>query len=301
MSFADLRRELDEGKTRPLYVFTGDEKEVMRQYIQRIGHPTLAKSLNDIWNQLTSKSLFAIHRRVYVIENDKSVFDIDIERIIRACLESGNSVVLKYDSIDGRVKWFKTVVQYIVEFPKFDEYALRGYIKKRIDVSDDIAVVLARYCNNEVSRVDNEIHKLRHLDCDIKLDVLNELITPPLDDRIFEMINCVALNKWQFAFEMYSDLIELGESPVKIVSLLYTKFKQVLTVQSLYDLPNHEVAAKSGMNFGQVGYARELCGQFTSERLVNIIQLVFKCECDIKGGSLDPKVAMDKLLLDILN
>lgn len=298
--FQAIRKELEQGIIRPFYIFTGEEKEVMRQYALKMGHLTKATSFQSIVPQLTSKSLFAI-RRTFLIENDKTIFDYELSDVIGLMTKSNNSLILKYDTIDGRIGWFKKAKANIIEFNKFDEHSLKSYVQKRIDVSDEIAIILARYCNNEVSRLDNEIHKLKHLDQEITLNVVNDLVTPPLDDRIFEMINCVAKRNGTTTFELYSDLIELGESPIKIVSLLYTKFKQILIVQSLFNSSNAEIAGKSGLNFYQVNYARELCGQFTSDRLVTIIQTVFRCEVAMKTGKLDPKLSMDRLLIDILN
>lgn len=298
MKFSELKKELDSGKVRNVYLFTGPEKEVMNKYIKRIGpNHNKAKSFEEIIPRLTTKNLF-VSKQVFVIEDDNGVTEWNYEDVKN--IVGKNIVIFVFKDIDKRKKLFKQADKDIVEFNKFSEEELVWFVQKQINVSDDIAILIARYCGNDVARIENECHKLSFLGKEITEDVVKELIHPPLEDRIFDMIDFVAKKKKHEVFKIYYDLLELKESPIKIISLLYTKFKHVFLVQTYYNLRNVELAGKTGLTFFQINMARSLVGSFTLEELVGHMHKIQDLEVKIKTGQIDQYMGMEHLLLDIL-
>src|SRR5690606_25729716 len=129
--------------------------------------------------------------------------------------------------------------------------------------------------------------KLKRLETEITEDILKDTVFQPPEDRIFDRIDAVASRKAPLAVSLYDDLRELGESPIKLVSLLYTKFKQVYLVQTYYKMTNIEIAGKTGMSPYQVNYARDLCGNFALDRLVRILRNIQEMEVRMKTGQVD--------------
>jgi len=302
-TFQQLKKQLDEGKKRNLYVFTGDEREVLRQYIKRIDpKPIEVGSFKQLAVKLQSNGLFnSGEHGTYVIHDDKTVFDWEVKQLIKRI--GKDTVILVYSKIDKRINWFKKAKGFLYEFTKFTEQQLVAYIGKKMPSMDyRLAAVVARYCNHEISRVDLEIDKLLHLpfDCDIDLDLVNDLITPPLEDRIFEMIDAVAKKQPLQAYEVYEELIEMKESPIKMISLLYTKFKHLFVVQSMYQLPSNELASKTGLNTFQINQVREMVGVFTLEELIKFLRYIQKTEVNMKTGKVGIELGMQHLLLNIL-
>lgn len=299
MQFSELKNELDAGKIRNLYIFTGPEREVMNKYIKRIdGNPVRAKTFESIVNHLTTKGLFA-KRKTYVIEDDKGVLDMELETIKK--LIGGNTVILLFNTVDNRVSFFKQVKDLIVTFERFNEGQLVWYVRKYLpDIDDQTALILARYCGNDVARLENECHKLSFLGEPVTVDIIQDMIEPPLEDRIFDMIDYAAMRKPEQVFDIYYDLLEMKESPIKIVSLLYTKFKQIFLVQSLMGQSNQDIAAKTGMTFWQVNKAKEMVGIFTVDELLNFMLGIQTAEVAMKTGEMDQYLAMEHLFLGIL-
>lgn len=302
IKFSDLKKLLDSGQKQNFYIFTGDEREVMRQYIKRVDpNAQTVKSFSELWKQLTSGGLFHTDKTL-VLYNDKEITERDWGKgafqLVKAI--GSNTVILVCDKIDGRVGFFKQATNFIVDFNKFTEEQLIGYIQGRLDVDDDTAILLARSCDNEIARIDNEIHKLSHVDGAISYELVSELVTPPAEDRIFDMIDFVVKRQPKQAFELYQDLIELKESPIKIISLLYTKFKHLIQVQSMFNLSNVDLAAKTGLTFYQIQRTRELVGEFTIDELVNFLRATQQMETDMKTGMVDINAGMEHLLVEIL-
>lgn len=297
MNFADIRREVEGGTIRPLYIFVGPEREAMQRAIQLIsGGKVLRGTFADIVPRLTSRGLFG-GRMCYLIEGDRAVLEHDIEDILR--LVGNHTLILVFETIDGRSKFFRDAEEHIVRFERFTEVQLVASIKKRVDVDDRLATVIARACGMDMARIDNECHKLKHLGRKITLQDLEELLVPELDDRIFDMVDLIAKKRIREAYTIYRDLLALKESPLKIISLLYPKFKQVFLVYSMRGRAFREIMEKTGLNYYQVQSAVEAQGAHTLEGLLRIMRLIQQAEVDFKTGKMDPYVGMDHLFYEI--
>ena len=298
MKFSELKEELDKGKIRNLYIFTGPEKEVLNKYIKRINpNPSRAKDFDGIIPRLTTRNLFT-PKQTFVIEDDKHASEMDIKDIVKTI--GNNTVIFVYKDIDKRKKLFKSAKDEIVVFEKFSSNQLIWYVQKIIDVPDHIAELIARYSGEDVARIENECHKLKLLGKEITEELVKDLIHHPVEDRIFDMIDFVAKKKKDEVFKLYYDLIELKTSPIQIIALLYTKFKHVFLVQSYFNLQNSELAGKTGLTFFQVNMARGLVGSFTVEEILDYMMKIQKMEVDIKTGQIEQFTGMESLLVDIL-
>lgn len=296
-SFSKLKKELDEGKKREFYVFVGEEKELIRRYIKRVDEKAITlDTLEQFMTRITNTGLFA-EKSTFVLKDNEEIQKVDIEKIVKRL--RGNKLILVYSEIDRRKKFFKDVADYIVEFNKFTDNQLIAYIQKQLPISSELAYIIAKVCDNDIGRIEIEIHKLQHVGKDITIELLEDLLTAPAEDRIFEMIDSVASKNKQRAFDIYNDLIQLGESPIKIISLLYTKFKQLFLVQSYYSLPEHEIVNKTGLKYGQVMFTKKLVGAFSTGRLLSILKDIQKTEVAVKTGKEDINLATEMLILRI--
>lgn len=297
MSFRKLKKELDRGKKRNLYVFTGDEKEVLRQYIKRVDENVQElQSAEQLWTRLSNSGLFK-GQSTYVLHENEEIQKIDIERIVNRLQE--NTLILVYNSIDRRKKFFRQAGKYITEFNKFDDRQLISYIQsKNPKLTNEMAFIIAKCCNNDIGRVDMELHKLQFVD-EVNMEVLSDLIVPHTEDQIFEMIDSVASNNIKRSMDIYYDLIELGESQIKIIALLYIKFKQLFLVQNYYRLPQNEIMERTGLNYGQVKFTRNLVGKFSVSKILKILKEIQKTEVQMKTGQVDIELGTENLILKI--
>lgn len=300
MHFLDLKAELDNEQRHNFYIFAGAEKEVMRKYIKRIDpNAREAESFKDLIVRFQNVGLFKNGEHgTFYIYNDKSVQDLDLLHIIK--LIGPDTVILIYDTIDGRSKFFKSAQNFIFEFPKFEADELAKYIVKICPKIRGGELVLSRLCNNDLARVELECDKLNRLDEPITLNLLYELVSKEAEDVIFDMIKAVAKRQIRSVFDLYEELKERKESPVKILSLLYTSFRNVIIVQSYRNLTNQQISEKTTLSSGQVYYIRELVDHFSLDRLKDHLLSTQQAEINIKTGKVDQNVALDSLLLSIL-
>lgn len=285
MELAQLKGELDVGKVRPVYVFAGSEKEIMLEYAKRIS-PDYVKTDNfiGIIPHLVSTGLFAKNPPLFVVDGDNALTDIDPADIAKTV--GNNRVIFIVSSVDMRARFFKHFSDSIVNFEKFDEQTLVRYIKRHLDISDELSFVISRYCGGNVSRLRNEIDKLKQLGQPITLEVVNEIIHPDPENHIFEFVDSVAC-RGNDAFDLYEDLKMVGEADLKLLSLLYTKFKSLYLVQSQPEKSAEDIAEKTGLNPYGLKKTREMKRAFSNTELVDIVKLLNTVERMMKTGLIE--------------
>jgi DNA polymerase-3 subunit delta len=138
------------------------------------------------------------------------------------------------------------------------------------------------------------------LEKEINLEVVNDVVSASVEDCIFAMIDSIAAKKKEEVYDYYRDLLYLNESPIKIISILYTKFKQVFLVQCNYQLDNTELAAKTGLTFFQIKQAKGFIQFFSPDELIRNMMATQRLEVEIKTGKIDQYLGLDNLLIEIL-
>lgn len=299
MNLTEYEKKVKAGKLPNLLWFTGEERGLMRTYLKELD-AKLVEDIDKLPALMLSGSLLKKQQTFYVQDN-KKILSWDPNDLKK--LTSTNRLIIVTSTIDKRSKVAKVFSRDTVEFTKRSTEELASLVLKELPQLDQgCANILVHCCENDLSRLHLEVHKLKHLSEEtvITFELLTELVTPPLEDAIFEMVDCIAFKRKLDSYEIYRDLIELGESPIKIVSLLYTKFKQIFLVQSLAGEDNQTVAGKTGLTFWQVKKAREVMGRFSDWRLIEILKDVQGAEINMKTGAVEIELAMEDLLIRIL-
>lgn len=281
-----------------LIIFTGEERALMNEEIKKL-HGRVVEDIDKLPALMTGGSLFSNQPQTFVVKDTDKILKWEPEKL--KALTKKNRLIIVTSKLDMRSKLAKVVT--VQEFKKLGDAALVKLAKKKLpEIDDKAASLLVYYCQNDYARLENEVHKLLHLpyNVDITEDLIDELVARPLEDAIFEMIDCIASKQAAYAYETYLDLIQLGESPIKIVSLLYTKFKQMFLVQGYVNLDNKAIADKTGLTFWQVKKAKEVMGQFSEWQLLEALKGIFKAEVAMKTGGMDITLAMEDLLLHLL-
>jgi len=296
MDIAGLKRELSGGKLRNLYIFVGDERGMMDLYARKIGSNVVkANKFTEIIPKLTGVMLFK-QKSTYMIRDDDDLVKQDIDLI---SLIGDNIVILCYTNIDGRGKFYKQWKDYIISFDKLTEWQLVGLVTKELNISNQLASKVVRNSNGDFSRVELEIDKLKRLD-EITFDIVYELVIPRPEDVVFDMVGYVTSGQALPAFDCFKELMAGGESPIKIISLFYTNFRNILLVQGMAQNTDKDIAAKTGLNVYHIKHIREKTNYYSLNVLLMILRLVQGAEFGIKTGKIDQNVAMEKLMIDIL-
>lgn len=102
-----------------------------------------------------------------------------------------------------------------------------------------------------MENIDKELEKLLcyTLEKDyIDISDVEAITTEQTENKIFDMIDAVALHQQKKALDLYYDLLALKEAPMRILFLLSSQFQRLMIVKSMTNqgFGNKEIALKAG-------------------------------------------------------
>lgn len=324
MNITDVKTDIKNGAIRPYYIFTGDEFEVQRIYINKIadvlGYDVRrVNSLSEIWSELTSPVLFG-SACVYVIRDDKDILQ---DETVQTRLAQGNLndniVILLITAVDKRTKFYKANADKIVLFERLSTDMLVKYCQRLITLNRANCERLIAICENDYSRILLEIDKIKqykewlvdegydketdnslpscYADSIFEYLVKEGVIAVPPQDAVFDLVDAILKRQVKRAYYLFDQCKQIGEANMVILSVLYNNAKQVLQVQAC---ESKDVCKATGLTAWQVKCVKEKADKYTDGELVNVLKSIQKIQKDIITGQLDETIAVDYLLVQIL-
>jgi DNA polymerase III delta subunit len=310
MNLPQLKEQLTKKQVSPLYVFSGPEAAVMDTYVDKIAavlgtEVVRVDALSNIFSRLRNRSIVK-SRACFVIRDDKEYLQQEKvwDAVISGQAQGDNVIVLIYTNLDKRGKFYKRHADLLTEFERMSADVLAKHIKKQIGL--DAGAELAEMCACDYGRIMLECDKLQHLsnaknipiDVAFKVAKQDKLIYVPPTDAIFELIDSVCRREEARSFSLWEELQARKESPLAVISLLYSNFRSMLLVQSAGN--GEGICDRTGLTAWQVKLAKEKIGQYGTEELVHCVRTIRSIEKGIKTGTVDQEMAVDVLLVQVL-
>ena len=322
MTVNEFKQEIRSRKPKSFYCLTGEEIGIRNIYIHKLAEFINARlvyidKVSDIMSNATNNSLFA-ERRVYVVYDDEEFLKHEEvwEQFSNGTMLDNDILVLVFNSLDKRSKFYKTYDLSIVEFNRLNEAILSVYVQREISLSDKNTKLLIEACESDYSRIMLEIDKIKHYvntfrltDDAQKYDVSrwNIAFEQLLDDgtiylqpydAIFDFVDAVLRHQVKRAYELYENCKGVNENTLALLSVLYTNAKQMLQVMACPK--DADPTQSAGLTAWQVKCARERIGFYRIGDLVYIMRIVQDTEKKIKQGLIEDSVAIDYVLASIL-
>lgn len=299
-----IKDNLKSGQIKSYYVLSGNELKVQDIYITKLADnlPIVRiDSFSEVARKLNANKLISSNK-CYVIRDDKDILnDEGIWDRLEAIIGS-NRVIWVFTSIDKRSKFYKHFKEVICEVEHMSEDVLLKYVQKEIDLSEANARILIQVCENDYGRILLEIDKIKQFGDDPNkafMCLLKEgTIYQPPRDAIFMWADAMLCRKVKEVFGLYEECKEIGEASLTLISVLYTKVRQVFQVQSCEG--RSDIAKITGLTPWQVKCAQQVSNRYSLSQLKDFLYEIRKVEKGIKIGTIPEDLAIDYLMVYIL-
>ena len=310
MNLAELKKSIVDKTFENVYVFTGDEIKIMNIYVHQIAkvqNRTLVRkdTVSEIFKTLKISKLTK-ESNVYVILDDFAFLKEEKywEQLMTATKD--HTIILIYSSIDKRGKFYKTYKDKICEFEKLNETMLAKYIQKEITLDTELAKELSLMCDNSYNRILLEVDKLKHLAEVYNINhgeafgkMLKEgLIYTQETEIVFKLVDAICKRDVETTFKLLKDLDVNKESPIAILSLLYTNIKSMLLVSVCP--PGVKVSETTGLTGWQIKTAYEKGKNYEPSELLYIMNTIKFTDEAIKIGKIEPQYAIPYLITNVM-
>lgn len=307
MQVTDVKRQIQSKKLDHFLVFTGNEIEAQRIYINKISEVTdkPVKRIDQVSEAFNKRASLLKISYCFVCRDDMEFWKSATSFEIVQELLGDNILILQMTTIDKRSKSYKSYTSQIVEFNYMPADVVYKYLEKACALSDERAYELISLCENDYSRVLLEADKINRVAVSLQINVndaydkliADKAISRPPKDAIFDFVDAMLRANIDKAFELLEDCKAIGEPALKIISVLYTNFRRVLQYQICED---KDICGTTGLTPFEVKLAKSTAGVWASADILFFLKTFQSIEQGIRTGEIEESMALDYLMVTIL-
>ena len=196
----------------------------------------------------------------------------------------------------------------VVEMARQDEktllYWVAGNVKKEgYKIKEQTARYLLSTTGTDMENLEKELEKL-FCYCmgkeEIEISDIEAICTTQITNKIFDMVEAVAMKNQKKALDYYYDLLALKEPPMRILYLLTRQFKLLLEVKDLvgkrYDKSIKSQRQSDFIQFVAGKYMQQ-CRTFEKKELRNILEEAVDTEEMVKTGRLNDVMSVELFIV----
>lgn len=308
MNIVELKKDMKANNLAGLYIFTGEEIYIRNLYIEQIVDlgfiwkelPTVAELFKSVGTTklIQKPTLYVIRDDMDFIKQDSTVWD----KLVAWVNNSVNKVILIYNNIDKRNKFFKTFEENTVKFEKLSETVLLKYVQKEADISRENVLDLIHRCDSNFNLCLLELNKviMFSLSNNISIDeaykkcCADRVVLDLPKESLEKYITAVMNKDFSLAIEISNDFDFTEEPPLKILAFLYNSFEALFAVvayESGLSLKKNE----SGANFWAVKNAEIFGIKWQIKQVRDMMDFIQFLESGIKMGIVSADAAIPML------
>lgn len=318
-----LIEDLKSNNFKQLYLFTGEELYLLKQYKQKLKEALV--DADDTMNvstfegkginpkeiiELADTMPFFAERRVIFIE-DSGFFKKSCEELAAYLGKIPETTYLIFveEQIDKRGKLYKEIKAKgkVVEFQKQDEKTLTrwvlGFLKKEEKkITEETLREFFYRTGLDMGNISIELEKLLCYTMGkevITTEDVKAICVKQVETQIFEMIQAVVDKKQEKALHLYADLLFMKEPPMRILYLITRQFHQLLLLKQLLGegLEKGELAKKAGIPPFVLGKYIAQSRKFELSQLRQMVEECVKTEEAVKTGEIEDQISVELLLI----
>ncbi len=319
-----IDEDIKNGNFRSVYLLYGEENYLKRQYRDKLKNAIVRPEDNVNFSAFEGKNIsqgelidlaetlpFFAPRRMILVENSGFFKNSapELSDYLKTVPETTCFLFVE-EEVDRRSKMYKAAKHTgsVVAFERQKEDVLIRWISGRIrrenkNITNQAMKLFLSMTGGDMDNIDRELEKLlcycMERDAILPVDV-EAVCCGQIQNRIFDMVNAIALGELQKALRLYYDLLELKEPPMRILFLLARQFQNLLHVKSLraQGFDSGAIAAKAGIQPFLVQRNIRQAGNFTLPQLRNAIEAAADAETKIKTGYMADRVAVELLIVE---
>jgi DNA polymerase-3 subunit delta len=224
-------------------------------------------------------------------------------------IENSNALIFLFlDKVDYnnerfvKLRRYSSFIQVFVKNIPLDEYAKKSLEEDGYEISAQSLSLLASYSNN-LESLESSINILKAYKLEEKKitdkDII-AMISAPLEDNVYQLVEAVLSNDKKHIFKCYQDLKIVNVMPSYIVSLLINKFQEMYNVRVLIksNVSQDNIAAMFSVSSGRAYYMIKHAKSVTLEYIKEKLELLNDLDVKIKTGKIEQSIGLELFLLN---
>lgn len=273
--------------------------------------------LNSIIKSISSYSLFE-QKKLIEIKNFDLLLKSDEE--LEKNKKSSEFISYLFNSSDNDIilivlnkkishnKIYKKIYENgeIYENLQLSDDDWRKYIKQRfnkenIEIAEDAIEELIVRVEKDLTKFENEFNKLINYSNKINLNDIKILVSEPLEENSFLVLNYLINDNKIMALKKYNNLLKQNYETVVLISSIVTQlvfYQQVYYLNNFERKSNLEIAKILKSNDKRVYVTLKNLKKIGIDRIYNSCNLLYEIDSKIKSGLLNKNTAFELFILN---
>ena len=312
-----------------IYLFYGNDMFLVENAVESLVKTLDVDPFNVLSYDLSEQSMDQLLQEMNTISffSDKKIIKVkspwffhedkqddlipDLIRYFHNPNEDTTVIFMTAKPLDQGLQVTKEAKKYIriEQVSDMDKDAFKPYVKKEFDsikyqIEDQAINELLERTNYDISLLNNEMAKLKLFAFDekkISLKDIKQLVSRNLEENIFELTNAVVAKNKKRILEVYYDLLEKNEDPIRILSSISIKLKETIQTRQLLDkgYTQDMIASYFGVKSNKAYYMVKNAQQIKKTDLESLYERLSNLDYDIKSGRIDKKLGLELFLLEV--
>jgi DNA polymerase-3 subunit delta len=315
-----IDEDIASGDIKRMYLLYGDENYLKKVYRDKLKKAVVAEGDTMNLSSFAGKDIepeklidlaetmpFFAERRLIVVENS-GFFKDGCEVLAKYLADSAQTTTFLFveDEADGRSKMLKTVaaggraIQFVTQKQDvLERWVLQRLNKEGRKITGNVMQLFLERTGTDMGNIDRELEKLicytmgREV---IEAADVDAVITERPENKVFEMIGAIGEHNKKRALELYADLLELREPPLRILYNIARQFRILLDTREMMKKRFDEdtMAKYTGVPPFAVRKNIKQARNFTVEDLKGALDEIAELETAAKSGRLtEPEMTVE--------
>ncbi len=263
--------------------FMSEQKVIICQNARFLGTEKEKKSLNHDLDALAAYIQNPTDETIFIVA--APVPKLDERKAIVKLFKQHKTVECKLKSSQDLASWAKRQVGNMSM--RIDDDALDEFIR-RVAHSTEFAYLEMRKLllyADDFDRIDKA--------------TIDKVITKNIEDNVYEITNALLKRDHQKALRVYHDLILYSEDPLRILSTIVNKYREMLHVRLLLDQGKNqsEIQEHYRVSSGRAYYMVQNAKTVSLDQLKDHLKHLERLDYHIKTGRVDKKVGLELFIL----
>lgn len=308
----------------PFYLLYGEEDYLKKQMKDRLVQALVNEGDNMNFTSFEGKKVnqeeildlaetlpFFSEKRVIVLDNTELGKKCD-EVFLKRLGELPDTTIMIFieKGIDKRSKIYKFIQKngYVADMAIQNEKQLMLWLgsllkKEGKSITNANASYFLHKVGTDMNLIRNELDKLILYTAgrkEITKKDIDDICSVEITGKIFEMLEAIALKQQKKALNLYYQLLELKEPPLKILALLVRQCNQLLLVKSMsaQGMQNRDIGRTGGIHPFVVGKLKKQTQDFTMDQLKYMVKMCGEMDEGIKTGKYVDRIGVELLIVD---
>ena len=265
----------------------------------------------DVVDELKTISMFD-ETKIVLAKNGDKLFNVSQDKAFElqktlVDTSSENVLIIAITSdflpndLYNKIKRYSTNINLKVNNIPLDVFAKKEFERDNFNVLDDTIKLLVSY-SLDITNLKCNIELLKCYKWDYKnvnSDDVLFMITKPLDDNIYDLINAYIAHDKKRVFELYKDLKTINVKPSFLVSLLINKLVEMYNVYILAKahVSQDEIARIFNVKPGRAYYMIKNISKVSLNEIKQNLDSLIDLDYKIKSGRIAEELGLELFLL----